>query len=516
MEPENSQSFGRDTPTPEQEPAPAQTEDEPRQRVSAYDLMVVEGVDQKKEEMHKILDQIHEKASSVLDSSLRWEEIDKPFDLLKQRAMEVDLKEESVRKQILDLERRRKEAELMEASLKELEARENEFREKSAELEKKEEIFELRKLEEAIEIDVKRKYLELKEKELEEREQEIELKQREVEELSMQAGTRKRRRLESEPSLLATNGRDAEALGQYNHNDEDMEKDSASTSSPVQISEGHEEDVEEVVSIDDSDEEDHEPLLCVDSEFADFSKTMTSFKAGQVWALYDGIDSMPRLYGRIKKINKRGTSLQLTWFEHKDEDSVVPAACGRFKVGITETISQLTFSHVMNPIINSRHFIAVVPRKGETWALFRDWSKSWNNNPKQHKPPYKYDFVEVLVNFDDCLGVGVAYLGKVEGFVSVYEQAGKDGVVSLMIAPEEMQIFSHRVPSLKLNGKEREGVPAGSFELDPAAITSVPLTPDSSIGEEAEETESQSEGCGKTGEVEDQGGLRKDFPIVLD
>ncbi|XP_010485912.1 PREDICTED: uncharacterized protein LOC104764149 [Camelina sativa] len=505
MEPENPQPSGRDT--PEKDPAPAQTEDESRERVSAYDLMVVEGdlkgVDKKKEEMHKILDQIHEKASSVLDSSLRSEEIDKPFDLLKQRAMEVDLKEESVRKQILDLDRRRKEAELMEASLKELEARENELRllndtirEKSAELEKKEEIFELRKLEEAIEVDVKRKFLEL-------------------EELSMQAGTRKRRRLESGPSLLTTNGRAAEALGQHKHNDEDMEKDSATTSSPVQISEAHEKDIEEVfVSIEDSDEE-HEPLLCVDSEFADFSKTMTSFKAGQVWALYDGIDSMPRLYGRIKKINKRGTSLQLTWFEHKDEDSV-PAACGRFKVGSTETISQLTFSHVMNPIIHSRHFIAVIPRKGETWALFRDWSKSWNNNPEQHRPPYKFDFVEVLVNFDDCLGVGVAYLGKVEGFVSVYEQAGQHGVVSLMIAPEEMQRFSHRVPSLKLNGKERDGVPASSFELDPAAIISVPLTPDSSISEEAEETERQSEDCGKTGEVEDQDGLRKDFPIVLD
>ncbi|XP_010423468.1 PREDICTED: uncharacterized protein LOC104708539 [Camelina sativa] len=526
MEPENSQPFGRDT--PEQDPAPAPTEDEPRKRVAAYDLMSVEGdlegVDKKKEEMHKILDQIREKASSVLDSSLRSEEIDKPFDLLKQRAMELDLKEESVRKQILDLERMRKEAELMEASLKELESRENELRllndtirEKSAELEKKEEIFELRKQEEAIEVDVKRKFLELKEKELEEREKEIELKQREVEELSMQAGTRKRRRLESGPPLLATNDRDAEALGQHKHNDEDMEKDSASTFSPVQISEGHEKDIEEVVvSIDDSDEE-HEPLLCVHSEFADFSKTMRSFKAGQVWALYDGIDSMPRLYGRIKKINKRGTSLQLTWFEHKDEDSV-PAACGRFKVGITETISQLTFSHVMNPIIHSRHFIAVIPRKGETWALFRDWSKSWNNNPEQHRPPYKFDFVEVLVNFDDCLGVGVAYLGKVEGFVSVYEQAGQHGVVSLMIAPEEMQRFSHRVPSLKLNGKEREGVPAGSFELDPAAIKSVPLTSDCSSSEEEEETESQSEDedCGKTGEVEDQDGLRKDFPIVLD
>lgn len=607
--------------------------------------MVVEGdlagFDHEKEEIYKVLDQIQEKASSVLEFSLRWEEIDEQFDLLQQRAMEVDLKEESVRKQILELEkreervklveerarmleliekeenesdlkqsleanvvklvlqmqneemvvsqlnaqqkllgllqgsmmkkheelmaevearekevalfsksiddkacdlemkvkdfelkqteeteRRRKEAELMETSLKELEARENELRllsdtirEKSTELEKKKENFQLKQQDEAREIDVKSKFLELKEKELEEREKEIELKQRELEEGSIRAGSRKRSRLESGPSLLAAMGRDAESLTQHNHNDEDKEKDSASvvsvsTSSPVQISEAvHEEDNEEVdVSIDESDE-DHEPLICVDSEFNDFSKTMSSFMAGQVWALYDGIDSMPRCYGRIKKVTKCRSSLQVTWFEPKDEESVPPAACGRFNLGITETISHLTFSHVMHPIIHGRHFIAVIPRKGETWAIFRDWSKSWNNNPK---PPYRYDFVEVLINFDDCLGVGVAYLGKVEGFVSVYKQAGQHGVVSLMITPEEMQRFSHRVPSFRLNGEEKEGVPAGSFELDPAAIISSTLKRDLSICKEAEETERQSEDCDKTGEVEDEDGSRKDFPIILD
>ncbi|XP_006300056.2 nucleoprotein TPR [Capsella rubella] len=634
MEPDNSQPFRTDT--PEKDPAPAQTDHQSGKRVSAYDLMVVEGdlegSDPKNEEIHEMLDQIEEKASSVLEFSLRWEEIDEQFDLLKQRAMEVDLKEESLRKQVLELdkreervklveerergraeliekeaqsleanvvglvlqmqneemvgsqlnsrekllgllqdsmmkkhegliaelearekevallsksideksfdfemkvkdfdlkqtaetERRRKEAELMEASLRELEAREyalrllnDTIREKSAALEKKEENFQLKQEEVASAIDVKRKSLELKEKELEEREKEIELKQIEDEELSMQALTRKRSRLESGLSLVATKGRDAEAHTQHNHNNEDkgnnsVSVDSASKSSPVLISEAY----EEVVSSENSDEE-HEPLLCADSEFNDFGKTMRSFMAGQVWALYDSIDSMPRLYGRIKKITNRGSSLHLTWFESKDEKSV-PSGCGRFKLGITETISDLTFSHVMHPIIHGRNFIAVIPRRGETWALFRDWSKSWNNNPKQHKPSYKYDFVEVLVNFDDCLGVGVAYLGKVEGFVSVYEKAGQHGVVSLMIAPEEMQRFSHRVPSFRLNGEEREGVPAGSFELDPAAIISVPLKPDRSIREEAEETARQSEDCGKTCEVDDQDGLRKDFPIILD
>ncbi|KAL9290363.1 putative E3 ubiquitin-protein ligase/polycomb group RING finger protein [Arabidopsis thaliana] len=337
-------------------------------------------------------------------------------------------KEDSSEEICTESERMRKETELIETSLKQLEARENELRE----------------------VEAKRKFFDLKEKELEEKEKELELKQRQVQERSIQDG----------PSV------DAEPLTQQrNHNDEDKEKDSASVlSASVQIIEN---------------DEDHEPVMCVvDSEFNDFRKTMSSFMAGQVWALYDGIDSMPRCYGRIKKVNKCQSSLQVTWLEPKAEESVL-AACGRFKWENTDTIqSHLAFSHEIHPIIRGKHFIAVNPSKGETWALFRDWSKSWNNDPEQHKTPYRYDFVEVLVSFDDSLGVGVAYLGKVQGFASVYKQAVQHGVISFMITPEEMQRFSHRVPSFRLNGDEKEGIPAGFFELDPAAIPSCTLEPD--------------------------------------
>ncbi|VVA90729.1 unnamed protein product [Arabis nemorensis] len=180
---------------------------------------------------------------------------------------------------------------------------------------------------------------------------------------------------------------------------------------------------------------------------------------------------MPRLYGRINRINKSQLSVQVTWLERKDDESV-PVACGRFEHGLTETMqSYLTLSHEVHPITNGRNFIAVKPREGETWALFRDWSTSWNNNPEQHKPPYRYDLVEVIC-FDDHLGFGVAYLGKVEGFVSVFKHDVQDRVISFLISPEEIHRFSHRVPSFRLNGEEKEGVPAGSFELDPAAVPS--------------------------------------------
>jgi hypothetical protein len=45
----------------------------------------------------------------------------------------------------------------------------------------------------------------------------------------------------------------------------------------------------------------------------------------------------------------------------------------------------------------------------------------------------------------------------------------------VVIPPNEMLRFSHRIPSYKMLGTEREGVPEGSFELDPASF---PLEPD--------------------------------------
>ncbi|CAA7029879.1 unnamed protein product [Microthlaspi erraticum] len=194
---------------------------------------------------------------------------------------------------------------------------------------------------------------------------------------------------------------------------------------------------------------------------------MSSFAVGAVWALYDDIDDMPRLYAKIESIHKSPASrLEVTWLESGDEGSV-SVACGRFEYGETQTLKgHLAFSHEMQPITQCTDFITLNPMKGETWALFRDWS----NNPEQHKPPYKYDFVQVVLGFDDSVGVGVTYLGKVDGFVSVFEHALQRGIISRVIPPEEMRRFSHRVPSVKLTGEEKEGVPAGSFELDTAAI----------------------------------------------
>ncbi|TXG65758.1 hypothetical protein EZV62_007033 [Acer yangbiense] len=219
-----------------------------------------------------------------------------------------------------------------------------------------------------------------------------------------------------------------------------------------------------------------------DPEFSDFDKDRAEscFAVNQVWAIYDLHDGMPRYHARIKKVFSPGFKLQITWLEPDPDDDGendwcdvdLPVACGKFTNGISEGNEDLLmFSHQVSFIRDAgRNSCLIYPNRGETWALFRDWDIKWSDNPEDHQPPYQYEFVEVLTDFTANVGIGVAYLGKVKRFVSVFQRIAKNGVLSFNIAPGELYRFSHRIPSFRMTGKERDGVPEGSFELDPASL----------------------------------------------
>ncbi|KAL1211664.1 hypothetical protein V5N11_023663 [Cardamine amara subsp. amara] len=466
------------------------------------DLIQSLGADVKKLVLQRQNEQVVKKNEELMgELEARRKELDLLSKSIHDKSCEFEMKVKDFDlKQTAETERMRKESELIKVSLKQLEARENELRllsetisEKSTELEEKEENFQLKQQAGASEIEAKTKFLELKEKELEEKEKELELKLRELEDQAIQAETQKRSRLEFESSLLPENGRDAESLIlpgkkhkpiRENHNsDEEKESyvacvlhgkrspDPASVTESEHTSEAKIRRLDEIICIDEV-YEDPEPFNCPDPDFHDFNNTMRSFSVGQVWALYDPIDDMPRYYALIEKILKRKLSLLMTWLEAvqtTENEELIPIACGDFKLGKSEIKGHLTFSHEMHHITDGES-VTIYPRKGETWALFRDWTKTWIRHREQHKPPYRYDFVEVLSEFDSNQGIGVAYLGKVEGFTSVYKHAEQHGCVKFMLPSDEMLRFSHRVPSFKMSGDEKEGVPAGSFELDPAAV----------------------------------------------
>ncbi|KAF2294865.1 hypothetical protein GH714_024628 [Hevea brasiliensis] len=183
-----------------------------------------------------------------------------------------------------------------------------------------------------------------------------------------------------------------------------------------------------------------------DPDFSNFEKDRaeSSFAVNQIWAIYDSFDGLPRFYARVKKVLTPGFKLQITWLEaishNKAEqqwhDEDLPVGCGRYENGNTETVDCQMFSHQMHCMNAARRGTYLIyPKKGETWALFKDWDIKWSSEPEKHRPPYQFEFVEVVTDFREDVGIGVAYLGKVKGF-------------------------------------EGEGVPAGSFELDTAALPS--------------------------------------------
>ena len=234
---------------------------------------------------------------------------------------------------------------------------------------------------------------------------------------------------------------------------------------------------------DSSFKETKEPLLfaCPEPEFNDFDKDKKEgcFSVGQIWALYDELDAMPRFYARIRKVFSSGFKLRITWLEPDpdDENEIewvnegLPVSCGKFKHGASEnTEDGLMFSHLIywekGTCIDT---YKVFPRKGETWALYKNWNIKWKSDTGTDQK-YEYEFVVILSEDAEGVGIHVAYLTKVKGFVSVFCQMSKDGVDTFLIPPNELFRFSHRVPSFVLTGEERKGVPKGSFELDPASL----------------------------------------------
>ncbi|XP_050223372.1 uncharacterized protein LOC126673321 [Mercurialis annua] len=227
-----------------------------------------------------------------------------------------------------------------------------------------------------------------------------------------------------------------------------------------------------------------EVFYCADPDFNNFDieRAEGNFRVSQIWAIYDSCDGMPRFYAFVKKVHSPGFRLEITWLEPTsykkaeqqwcNED--LPISCGRYDTGVTEeTKDLLMFSHpVAHGDGGRKGLYFIYPKKGETWALFKDWYAGWSLEAEKHRPPYQFEFVEIVTDFSESIGIGVAYLGKVKGFVSIFQQVNCDGVLTFSILPNELYRFSHRVPSVRMSGVERVGVPPGSFELDTAALPS--------------------------------------------
>ncbi|XP_010492908.1 PREDICTED: uncharacterized protein LOC104770215 [Camelina sativa] len=216
-------------------------------------------------------------------------------------------------------------------------------------------------------------------------------------------------------------------------------------------------------------------------KFNDFDKLReeVNFAVGQTWSLYDAKDGMPRLYAQIRKVSAPSFGLRITYLEPDPDDEKeiqwfeedLPVSVGKFRLGQNQnTKDRSRFSHVIHCSEGSTsgHF-TVFPRKGETWALFKDWDIKWSSEPDSHRS-YEYDLVVVLPDYADGAGVSVAFLHKAKGFSSVFFRMGTGDADISQILPHNLYRFSHRVPSFKLTGTEGQGVPKDAYELDQAVL----------------------------------------------
>ncbi|GER56357.1 DnaJ protein-like protein [Striga asiatica] len=214
-----------------------------------------------------------------------------------------------------------------------------------------------------------------------------------------------------------------------------------------------------------------------DSELNDFEKgrAKRNFNPGQIWAVYDTLDAMPRFYALINKVISDDFKVEVMWLEpcpnNEDEKkwlhNGLPASCGKFRPGESEIIEDhAVFSHLVRWKKDIRNIYHVHPRKGETWAIFKNWSLEWPLNPGNHIKGFEFDFVEILSEYRAGFGVKVAFLGKIKGFSTLFCRMSEKRVVSV----NDRLRFSHRVSSFKMTSNTGMNGDSSSFELDPASL----------------------------------------------
>ncbi|KAL6616632.1 hypothetical protein ACP70R_038902 [Stipagrostis hirtigluma subsp. patula] len=216
-----------------------------------------------------------------------------------------------------------------------------------------------------------------------------------------------------------------------------------------------------------------------DADFNNFGDhSESSFQSGQVWAVYDEEDGMPRYYALIRKVYSTDPfKVRLAYLKANDCNEFGASnwiscgfskTCGEFRVDVSKDFDQLNiFSHKVTCEKSPGGIIKIFPRKGDIWALYLNWSPGWNEFTADDTM-YNYELVEVLDSYSPTKGISVLPIVKVPGFVSVFKPL-HDLTKTRRIPKEEMMRFSHQVPFHVLTGKEAHNSPEGCYELDPGS-----------------------------------------------
>lgn len=219
-----------------------------------------------------------------------------------------------------------------------------------------------------------------------------------------------------------------------------------------------------------------------DADFHNFDegREEKDVEVGQVWALYDDKEGMPKYYMKVKEMRSRKPfKVMIGWFEiRKPSDTVCDLldlgfsiACGEFRmVGSQVMDSVNSFSHRVEWEKSGKGLAKIYPKKGEIWCIYKDWEVGQQAVKAVDEEPLAYSLVEVVDgDSEEVSGAAFRLLKKVEGFKSVFESTNEPEV---RVPISELLRFSHRVPAHGLKGTEAPGIPKGCWELDPAAVPS--------------------------------------------
>ncbi|KAJ4761042.1 DNAJ heat shock N-terminal domain-containing protein [Rhynchospora pubera] len=216
-----------------------------------------------------------------------------------------------------------------------------------------------------------------------------------------------------------------------------------------------------------------------DAEFFNFDmcRTCNKFQEGNIWALYSDLDTYPKYYGLICKVEHEPFNVHINWLKACPKSVVerawlgenLPISCGKFRVTTQNTTYDKPdyFSHMVSARQHVRgNYYDILPGVGEIWAVYKSWSAGWTVHDFR---TCKFDIVEIRELRANSTVVWP--LSHVPGFKSVFmpEQVDGTGSCTWEVPESEYIMFSHKIPCIRLT-EECGGNLRGFWELDPASV----------------------------------------------
>ncbi|WRX17557.1 protein of unknown function DUF3444 - like 1 [Theobroma cacao] len=220
-----------------------------------------------------------------------------------------------------------------------------------------------------------------------------------------------------------------------------------------------------------------------DSDFYDFDKDRLerNFKRGQVWAIYDDDDGMPRHYGLIEEVfTVNPFELKMSWldFQNNGDDRLISwekrgfhVSCGRFKAARKSSINSVNiFSHMVECERAAKELYRIYPKKGSVWALYNEAKSGAAGRNFSARDKHCYDIVVFLTTYSEIHGLSMAYLEKVDGFRTIFKRQEIGCQAIRWLEKDDIRLFSHQIPARKLSSDDVPDLLKDCWELDPTSL----------------------------------------------